>query len=58
MSWCESGGETFVKVMQAGELREGDDSPDSGWHDRARIRAILIERKMRAGSVVPIKNFI
>ena len=39
----ESGGETFVAVMQAIDLRDGDDSSDPGWHDRARIRAILVE---------------
>ena len=38
--------------MQTVDLREGDDSSDPGWHDRTRIRAIFIERKMRASSVV------
>ena len=52
--WDESGGETFVAMMKAGDLRHGDDSPDPGWHDRTRIRAILIERKMSAGSVVVV----
>jgi len=42
-SCYESGGETFVAVMQAANSRDGDDSSDPGWHDRARIGAILIE---------------
>jgi len=39
----ESSGETFVAVMQATDLRDGDDSPDPGWHAWARVRAILVE---------------
>jgi len=39
-------------MMQAADLRDGDDSSDPAWLDRARIRAILIERKMRAGALV------
>jgi len=34
-SWCESGGETFVAVMQARNLRDGDNLSDSAWHNRA-----------------------
>jgi hypothetical protein len=48
----ESGGETFVAVMQAADLGDGDDSSDPGWHDRAGIGAILVEREMRACVVV------
>jgi hypothetical protein len=50
----ESGGETFVAVMQAADLRDGDDSSDPGWLDRSRVRAILAERKMRASSLVVV----
>ena len=50
----ESGGETFVAMMQATDLRHGDDSSGPGWLDRARDRAIFIEGKMRAGSMVVV----
>jgi hypothetical protein len=39
----ELGGETFVAVMQAIDFRDGNDSPDPGRHDGARVRAILVE---------------
>jgi hypothetical protein len=39
----ESSGETFVTVMQANDLRKGNDSSDPGWHDRAWVRTILGE---------------
>jgi hypothetical protein len=39
----ESGGETFVAVMQAIDLREGNDASDPVWHDRARVWTILVE---------------
>jgi len=39
----ESGGETFVAVMQATDLWNGDDSSEPEWHDRARVWAILVE---------------
>jgi hypothetical protein len=42
-NWYESGGETLVAMMQAADLRDGDDSSDSAWLDRARVRAILVE---------------
>jgi hypothetical protein len=42
-SGAKSGGETFVAVMQAIDLWNGDYSPALGWHDRAWIRTILIE---------------
>jgi len=41
--WGESGGETFVAVMQATDLRDGEDSPVSRWHEWTRVRAILVE---------------
>jgi hypothetical protein len=50
----ESGGETFVAMMQAADLRDGDHLSDPAWHDRARVRAILVERKMRAGALVVV----
>jgi hypothetical protein len=50
--WGGSGGETFVTVMQATDLRDGDDSSDRGWHDQARVRAVLLERKMGTGPLV------
>jgi hypothetical protein len=42
-SWYESVGETFVAVMQATDLRDGDDSSDLGWLDRARVPGIFVE---------------
>ncbi len=43
-SWDESGGQPFVAVMQTSDLRDGDDSSDPGWLDRARLWAVLVER--------------
>jgi len=31
-------------MMQATDLRDGDDSSDPAWLDRARLRAILAEQ--------------
>jgi hypothetical protein len=39
-------------MMQAAYLRDGDDSSDPAWLDRAGVRAILVECKMRLRSVV------
>jgi hypothetical protein len=39
-------------MMQATDLRDGDHLSHSAWHDRARVRTILVERKMRAGALV------
>ena len=41
--WYKSGGEPFVAVMQASDLRDGDDSSDPGWLDRAQVWAVLVE---------------
>jgi hypothetical protein len=51
---CESGGETFVAMMQATDLRYSNHSSDLGWLNRARDRAILVERKMGASSMVVV----
>ena len=40
--------------MQATDLWDGDDLSESVWHDRARVRAILVERKMSARSMVVV----
>ena len=53
-SGCESSGEAFVAMMQATDLRYGYDAADPGWLDRARDGAILIERKMGAGSMIVV----
>src|SRR5258708_38566997 len=39
-------------MMQAADLRDGEDSSDPAWLDRARGGAILVECKMRPRSVV------
>jgi hypothetical protein len=39
----KSGGETFVTVMEAADLRDGDHFSNPAWHDRAGVGAILIE---------------
>ncbi len=39
-------------MMQATDLRDGDGSSDSGRLDWARVRTILVERKMRASALV------
>jgi len=41
--------------MQAADLGNGDDSSDPGWHDRAGLGAILVERKMSAGALVIVE---
>src|SRR6266849_1054063 len=48
----ESGGETFVAMMQAADFRDSDHLSDLAWHNRAGVGAILAERKMRASSLV------
>jgi hypothetical protein len=44
----------LVAVMQAADFRDGDDSSDPARLDWARVRAILDEREMCAGSVVVV----
>ncbi len=39
-------------MMQATDLWDGDGSSDSGRLDWARVRTILVERKMRAGALL------
>ena len=39
-------------MMQTADLRDGHDSSDPAWLDGARVRAILVERQMRAGALV------
>jgi hypothetical protein len=48
----ESGGETFVPMMQTTDLWDGENSSDAVVLNRPRVRAILVERKMRAGALV------
>ena len=43
-------------MIQAADLPDGDDSSDRAWLDGARVRAILVEYKMRPRSVVATKN--
>jgi hypothetical protein len=50
--WYESGSEPFVAMMQTTDLRNGHDSSHPAWLDGATVRAILIERQMRAGALV------
>src|ERR1022692_3677960 len=52
--WNESGGETLVAMMQAAGLRDFDHLSDSARHDRAWVGAILIERKVGAGSMIVV----
>ena len=40
--------------MHATDLRNSDDFPTPGQHDRARVRTILVECKMRAAAVVVV----
>ena len=40
----ESGGQTFVAMMQATDFWDGDDSADAATLNRAGIRTILVER--------------
>ncbi len=39
-------------MMQAADFRDGDHLSDLVWHNRAGVGAILVERKMRASSLV------
>ena len=41
-------------MMHASGLRDGDHLSDPTWHDRARVRAILVERRMRGGALVVV----
>ena len=41
-------------MMQAPHLRDGDDSPVPGRHDRAWVWAIFVEREMGARLVVVV----
>jgi len=45
-------------MMQATDLRYGDDSAEPGWLDGARDGGILIERKMGAGSMVVVDIWV
>ncbi len=47
-----SGGATFVAVMQAAYLGEGQNLAGDGWLDRSGVRRILAEREVRARAVV------
>src|SRR5690349_3266899 len=51
-SWYESGGEPFVTMMQTADLPDGHDSSDPAWRDGARVRANLVECKIRPHLVV------
>jgi hypothetical protein len=42
-------------MMQAADLRYGDQLSDPGWHDGAWVAAILGERKMGTRSMVIIE---
>ena len=33
--WSESGSEPFVAVVRTTDFREGDDTSDPAWHNRA-----------------------
>jgi len=50
----ESRREALVTVVRTTDLRDGDDSADPRRLDGARVRTILVERKMRPGAVVII----
>ena len=41
-------------MMQATDLSDGDHLSDPAWHDPARVRTILVERKMSAGALVVV----
>jgi hypothetical protein len=48
----ELGREALVAMMQPADLRDGDDSAVPRRLDRVRVRAVLVERKMRPGTMV------
>jgi hypothetical protein len=50
-----SRGAAFVAMMQATNLREGDNVSRGGWVYRARFRTILVEREMGSGLVMILK---
>jgi len=50
----ESGGEAFVAVMQAADLRNFEPLSNPAWHDRAWFGAILVEPQMRAVALVAV----
>ena len=50
-----SGGEPLVAVMQAADFWESDDLARIGWMNRTRIRAVLLKRQVRSGSVIIVE---
>jgi hypothetical protein len=50
--WDESRREALVAMVQPADLRDRDDSAGPRRLDGARVRAVLVERKMRPGTVV------
>ena len=50
-----SRGAAFVAMMQATNLREGDNVSRGGWVYRARFRTILVKREMGSGLVMILK---
>src|SRR6188768_2414831 len=46
---------TLVAMVQTADLWEGDNGTCRGWLHRTRLGAILVEREMRAASVVVFK---
>ena len=47
-----SGGEPLVAMMQAADLRKGDDLSSIDLLDRPTVGAVLVPRKVRAGAMV------
>ena len=50
-----SRGAAFVAMMQATNLREGDNVSRVGWVYGARFRTILVKREMGSGLVMILK---
>lgn len=48
----ESRREALVPMVEPADLRDRDDSAGARRLDRARVRAVLVDRKMRPGTVV------
>jgi hypothetical protein len=46
---------TYVAVVKAADVGQGNDAAVLGWLDSARLGCIFLERKMRQGAVVVVE---
>jgi hypothetical protein len=44
-------------MMQAADLRDGDHLSDPAWHDRPRVRTILVDRQMHSSALAGLRLY-